>query len=426
MKFTKSHPWFRSRGYLHFDRPISLNTAKKIVTSPKKVANHSFYPLINYTVETKKIKTDKKTKTIKTNLKKRPISYSSHVDSHIYAYYANLLSSLYEKELNIRDLNDNILAFRSLGKSNIEFAHEAFLNISNFGECSVVALDLSKFFDTLDHAILKKQWAILLGTTQLPADHFNVFKSLTKFSIVDKLKLYDLLSISSNNPKNGRLRVCNPKDFREKVRGSGLIKPNLQNYGIPQGSPISALLSNIYMIDFDYKMKEYVKKFNGKYFRYCDDMLFIVPTKEQDKVADCASLAIQNLNVDINTDKTELRTFKVNNNGVLRSKKPLQYLGFLFDGENIYLRSASLARYSERMRKGVRLAKSTMRKRNHLKLKRGDKTKKLFKRKLYRKYSHLGSRNFVTYGFRAAKIMNSKTIKSQLKPLWKNLNDEIK
>ena len=73
-------------------------------------------------------------------------------------------------------LSDNVLAFRSLGKSNIEFAHEAFLSINDFGECGVVALDLSKFFDKLDHAILKDQWANLLGEKKLSPDHFNVFK----------------------------------------------------------------------------------------------------------------------------------------------------------------------------------------------------------------------------------------------------------
>lgn len=425
MKFTKPHPWFRSRGYLHFDRPISFDTAKKIVTSPKKVATHSFYPLINYSVETKKINQNKKTRVIETKFKERPISYSSHVDSHIYGYYAHKLSSLYEKELDSRNLTDNVLAFRSLGKSNIEFAHEAFLSIKQFGECGVVALDLSKFFDKLDHVILKKQWANLLGTENLPSDHYNVFKSLTKFSIVDKLELYKLLNISSNNPKNGRVRVCEPHDFRNKVRSADLIKRNNNDFGIPQGSPISALLSNIYMIDFDSKMKAYVEQFNGKYFRYCDDMLFIVPIDLRDKVAGEAVTAIKNLKVNINTKKTELRTFKLNDNGELNSDQPLQYLGFLFDGINIYLRSTSLARYSERMRKGVRLAKATMRKRNHLRTLRGDDTKALFKNKLYRKYSHLGSRNFITYGLRASEIMNSKTIKSQLKPLWKKLNDEM-
>ncbi len=121
----------------------------------------------------------------------------------------------------------------------------------------------------------------------------------------------------------------------------------------------------------------------------------------------------------------ELRTFTVKK-GSLTADRPLQYLGFLFDGVNVYLRSTSLARYSERMRKGVSLAKATMRKRNKLRMKRGEKTKSLFKNKLYRKYSHLGSRNFITYGLRAADVMESNTIKKQLKPLWGNLQKEMK
>jgi hypothetical protein len=78
------------------------------------------------------------------------------------------------------------------------------------------------------------------------------------------------------------------------------------------------------------------------------------------------------------------------------------------------------------MRKGVSLAKATMRKRNKLRVQRGEKPKSLFKNKLYRKYSHLGSKNFITYGIRAAKTMKSKTIKKQLKPLWGKLQEEMK
>jgi RNA-directed DNA polymerase len=425
LKFKKPHPWFRTRGYLHFDRPISFTSAKKIVTNPKKVASHSFYPLINYSVESKKIKKDKASGNIVTKLKQRPISYSSHVDSHIYAYYSNVLANLYEMELTKRCLGDSVLAFRSLGKSNIEFAHEAFTTIKDFGECGGVALDLSKFFDTLDHSILKTQWSNLIACTSLPPDHYNVFKSLTKFSTVDKLTLYNLLDISANNPKNGRTRICNPLDFRTKVRQSVLIKLNKNSFGIPQGTPISALLSNIYMIDFDSDMKKYVDQFGGKYFRYCDDMLFIVPINERDKVAGFARQALKDLKVDINTEKTELRTFILKND-TLTADRSLQYLGFLFDGINVYLRSASLAKYSERMRKGVSLAKATMRKRNKQRMLRDENIKSLFKYKLYRKYSHLGSRNFITYGLRAAEVMESKTIRQRFKPLWGKLQEEMK
>ncbi|MBM4905465.1 hypothetical protein HYO34_22675 [Vibrio parahaemolyticus] len=422
---AKSPTWYRSRGYLHFDLPISSVKAKRLVTNPELVAKHAFFPLINYSVESKKISKDKASSRIDVTYKERPIAYSSHVDSHIYAYYAELLSVKYESKLKELELSECVLAFRGLGKSNIDFAHEAFEQIKNMGECSAVALDFSKFFDTLDHELLKKSWAAILDTNKLPNDHFNVFKSITKFSKVNKVELYNEFSISNNNPKKGRNRVCSSKEFRDVVRAKKLIKTNQDSFGIPQGSPISALLSNIYMLEFDAEMNRYVKMYGGKYYRYCDDMLFIVPTGQKKKVAGYAQKKVKGLKVSINPKKTELRTFTKQGN-ILVADQMLQYLGFMFDGENAYIRSSSLARYSEKMKRGIRLAKKTMVKYNAIRQSKGLDEQPLYKRKLYSRYTHLGGRNFITYGLRAADTMGSKTIKRQLKPLWRRFNEELK
>lgn len=55
----------------------------------------------------------------------------------------------------------------------------------------------------------------------------------------------------------------------------------------------------------------------------------------------------------------------------------------------------------------------------------GQPERALFKRKLYSRYTHLGKRNFITYGIRAANKMESYSIRRQLKPLFKRFNDEI-
>src|SRR5690554_4131883 len=75
--------WFRKRGYLHFDSPISIQRAESIVKSPERVSKHSFYPLINYDVDSFKVFKNSNG-LIEKKEKKRPIAYASHVDSHIY------------------------------------------------------------------------------------------------------------------------------------------------------------------------------------------------------------------------------------------------------------------------------------------------------------------------------------------------------
>lgn len=419
------YPWFRTRGYLHFDKPISLNNTLKLVTNPEKVAKHSFLPFITFNVKTYKISKDKTTKKIIKTSKDRGIAYSSHVDSHIYAYYAAILSGIYEERLKDYGISKNVIAFRALDKkSNIEFAKDAFESIRVRKDCAAVALDLSKFFDKLDHNILKDSWCRLLGTELLPPDHYAVFKNITKYSSVDKDKIYELLHISKNNPKYKKYSICSFDKFRDVVRKSGLIAPNKSGIGVPQGSPISALLSNIYMLNFDIDMKAYVDSVGGDYYRYCDDMLFIVPPSELKKVAGIAEKELFKLKAELNIKKTELRTF-TNTPEKIVADKPLQYLGFIFDGHNVYLRSSSLSRYSDRMRRGVRLAKATMKSKNKTRVAKGLPKKELFKEKIYARYAHVGKRNFLTYGYRAARIMESQTIRKQLKPLLKRLNNEI-
>ncbi|HAZ3666390.1 TPA: hypothetical protein J1069_004408, partial [Escherichia coli] len=166
-------------------------------------------------------------------------------------------------------------------------------------------------------------------------------------------------------------KICTPVDFRNKIRKNGLIIVNKAQKGIPQGSPISALLSNIYMLDFDIEMRDYAQELGGHYYRYCDDMLFIVPTKYNKTLAGDVAQRIKNLKVELNTKKTEIRDF-IYKDSTLVANMPLQYLGFIFDGNNIFLRSSSLARYSERMKRGVRLAKATMDSKNRIRQIKGE------------------------------------------------------
>jgi RNA-directed DNA polymerase len=413
-----------SRSYLHFDHPVETTRAATVCKDLREVARHAFYPLIYTTLSRTKFCRNDKGVLVKEK-KEREIAYAAHMDREIYAHYTKQLNTLYEQALKERGLEDVVLAFRNLGKSNIHFAQEAFAEITKQGTCNAIGMDISGFFDNLNHTYLKEKWKILLNQDSLPPDHYNIFKSITKYAKVEKTLLYKRLGISIHNPRHTNpSRLCEPLEFRQLVRHGGLIETNKEAKGIPQGTSISCALSNIYMLDFDEFAHQWMQSINGSYRRYCDDMLFIYPASQVAEIVSVVSAKLEDLSLQVNQKKTEERKFNLTDNG-LKSDKPLQYLGFTFDGRQILLRSATLSRQMTRMKKAVKLAKASMRKRNKALAARGLPIKMLYRKSLYKRYSYLGRGKFVNYGLNSAKIMQSESIRKQIKPLWKRLLREI-
>jgi hypothetical protein len=187
----------------------------------------------------------------------------------------------------------------TFSRDNIHFAHDAILEIQRLQDCCVVALDISNFFETLNHERLKYLWCGLLGVSRLPPDHFRVFEAATRYSFVEQKAVYERLGhfgvkkmTKAGKPIYGHLtrhkdmpkQLCTGKEFREKIAGGdgngSIIKKNLKPYGIPQGAPISDLLANLYLIEFDRKVLSWVRAVGGSYFRYSDDIPIIVPGGE--------------------------------------------------------------------------------------------------------------------------------------------------
>lgn len=419
----KAPPWFRVRHYLHFDNPLGARSAQRIAGDAACVEHHAFYPLIHTVVTTIKVEKNKQTGKIEQKQKNRDIAYAAHADSHIYAYYAHLLNQRYEELLTERGLTGCVLAFRPLGKSNVTFAQEAFDEILKRQHCDVVAFDIKGFFDHLDHKILKDAWQRVLDTKRLPADHYNVYKSVTRWARVDKHGLYKQLGISRHNPKKGRRRLCTPDIFRQKVRPH--IERNQFQKGIPQGTPISATLSNIYLLWFDEQLHALAQQLDARYLRYCDDIIVIGPPASAQTIKNYVTERVADVKLELQHDKTDERTFTPNN-GRLHTSGPLQYLGFLFDGKHIRIRPSSIARYCDRMRRGIATAKNTSAKYNYARAKRHHQNKPLYRKKIYRRYAYLGRRNFISYAYNAANRMSAKAIKRQLKPLLRKLTTALK
>lgn len=434
--------WFKIKGYTHLSPTIQLSDSKRIIRqikNPNYVAKFAFYPLIHKIIKERKYKQADQSKhltkgrrhshlCIKTNQtlktqKERPLHYASHMDSLIYGYYAQLINERYENILYSQPaLNDAVLAYRKIetfegsgiGKSNIHFAKECFDLITDYSttceEVGVLAFDLKSFFSTLDHQILKRTWAKLLEKNELPKDHYNVFKACTKFNyiLLDDLRIGQkqlgrrrngfneskLASIRKhkgykcffkdneefrNEIQQGNLKIYNNPFYREidTINQSKFTTRKI-NVGIPQGLPISATLANLYLLEFDQKVLEYLKIFNGIYRRYSDDLLVVCKRCDMDQIESFFYSLIEDYKITISKEKTErfvfkmveynfqkqtrLECFKLSLDNI-EIKSCLNYLGFEFRGYHTGIKSTNLAKYYRKM---ISSAKKKAKRAHHL------------------------------------------------------------
>ena len=331
---------------MHFDTPLSHFDCRQLVTDPAAVSRHPFYPFIRLDIVRNKFQRLGPGK-IKRSKKVRDIRYAAHADAAIYAYYNFLLSERYELQLKALNLSENVTAFRALAKSNVDFAQEAFDWINSHRPCIALGFDVKDFFGSLDHALLKESWASLIEASSLPSDHYAVFKSLTKHASVGLLAARDALNLSRASLERIP-RLCEPSQFREAIRGANLIHVNSNGHGIPQGSPISAALSNIYMLSFDVKLKTLIESKGGLYRRYCDDILVAVPNRDVALISELIEEALGELKLTMQHAKTVKCHFAEG-----KSDVPLPYLGLVFDGTQTFLRASGVTRFYVKMRRGV-------------------------------------------------------------------------
>lgn len=484
--------WFKLKRYPHIGLPPFFKDRSwitKFVTDKDKVSRHAFLPFIHKELIARKFRRkvveNKRSKLRVPGEKIRHIFYSGHVDSMVYSYYALLLQTEYEKRLNKLKLSDCITAYRTVeltlpngktrNKNNIDFADEVFNYIRTYpGDAiCVVTFDIKSFFDTLDHKILKREWRRVIGSGKnLPTDHFNLFRNITQFSFVDERRLFNLFKDNIlTETKRGDIRLraikrrkyfkkssaiafCKSRDI-QLVRKKKLIIANkkfegmTRQIGIPQGSPISSVLANIYMTEFDGKAKAFVDSVGGLYRRYSDDMIVICDAQHQEKVIEVFRKEIGEIKLNIHESKTQRFLFRRERNeikcylqheGKLYSNKMLEYLGFAFNGVSAYLKSSSLAGFYRKMKRGIR------KENGRAKFTRG---KTVHKSYLYNRFTHKGQNrgrifkrqpstsnmwvksnrydwgNYLSYAKMAADFMTHNRIRRQIRRHWEIFHKEL-
>jgi RNA-directed DNA polymerase len=180
-------------------------------------------------------------------------------------------------------------------------AHQAVKKVVcliNEGYCYAVDIDLAKFFDTVDHDVLMHR----------------VSRRVTDKGILKLIGKY----LRAGVVVNGRL--------------------NQTSKGVPQGGPLSPLLSNILLDDLD---KELEKR-GHRFCRYADDLIILVKSKRAgERVMESISRFLEKkLKVSVNRDKSK----------VVRAGRST-FLGFTFTSKRLTVSEKSLTRCKNELRR---------------------------------------------------------------------------
>jgi hypothetical protein len=507
--------WLKFKRYPHIGKPLTKKKdsgwVTEYVTNPENVASHKFTPLLHKIIHQRKYRPNenapknkfgKKQRSVQ-KPKERPIFYASHLDSILYSYYSHELTEAYENYIENEDYGISSVAYRKIpivkgkkgNKSNIEFAFETFKFIEDnkHRKLSMIVSDVTSFFDNLDHRILHKQWKRILKVESLPDDHYNVYKSLISKRYVNELELFKKFQHNlivergiENDDKNTRLRFkkvkhiwnlkrervvayCSKEDFYREAKNLIRLEKNCSHQhkrcrkscqlkGIPQGTPMSATLANIYMLDFDKTIFEATQQKNAYYQRYSDDLIIVCDQKDEEYFYNLICTTIEDLaKLDIQRKKTNIYRYEdiddefvggiLNDEQDVSENKHLEYLGFQYDGKKVKVKTVGFSKFYRSMKRAFRRGV-------HFAVKPENKNHNLFEQRLYKRFSYKGAKrrliykadpksetgyskskeqywgNYISYLEKANRVMKpingDDTIKKQFSKFWPNFGKEMK
>jgi RNA-directed DNA polymerase len=158
-------------------------------------------------------------------------------------------------------------------------AHDAVKHVAHLlraGFTQVVDADLSGYFDSIPHAELMK----------------SVARRISDGRVLRLIKMWLETPVEETDERGRKERTTRNKDERK---------------GTPQGSPISPLLSNIYMRRFirGWKTQGYEKRLSARIVNYADDFVICCRADADQAMATMRTMMVK-LKLTVNETKTRL------------------------------------------------------------------------------------------------------------------------
>lgn len=221
---------------------------------------------------------------------KRLLGIPTVLDRVIQQAITQVLSPIFEPTFS-----DNSFGFRP--KRNGQQAVKQVHRLIKQKRCIAVDVDLSKFFDRVDHDLMMSKLAILI--------------------------------------KDKRLLSLIGRYLRAGIMDKGKLQPSIE--GVPQGGPLSPLLSNILLDSLDKELE-----CRGHQFaRYADDFIILMKSKRAgERVLSSISRYLKiRLKLVVNTEKSQVVK-------VSQSK----FLGFTFTRGYIKWHKKTLHKFKQQVR----------------------------------------------------------------------------
>lgn len=269
------------------------------------------------------------------------IKFEFNLESNIYELYEELKNRTYKpsshiffiitkpkpREVWAANFRDRIV--HHILYNRTKFIENGYINttyacLKNKGTLNC-AYDIQK--------VLRKLWPEKEKFRFIHVDIANFFVSIDKFIL--KKKLFSLITddfslrlaeiFVEQNPTLNYYYKGNPNLRKLIIPRKTLFN---KETGLPIGNLTSQLFANLYLDDFDH----YCKIISPFYFRYMDDLLFIVPKELKiDKLLKDINDHLSTINLALNSSKTRHNRLTVG----------INFVGYVIKPFSIYIRNST-------------------------------------------------------------------------------------